>query len=312
MSKLEATLLPSQRKIYGSILDEARKLDVDGGKIKTTVANLRRLNSIRKRINAIVLNKKYAADVKEFAKAFNEVTTLQNQYWQAIEPEFKPRPLLKQVRLQAIDDTVRGLAGNGIGANVQEPIIQVLRSNITTGGSYAKMTQQLSNLINESNTPGLLQRYVRQVATDSINQYNAQYTQIVSSDLGFEWFYWAGTEIMTSRPFCQAMVENHPYFHISSVPKLLQGRDETGAKLQYKDNETNNLRTVEINPKTNLPAGFIDGTNAANFFVNRGGYNCGHQARPTSEQLVKSQAPKLYEQIINSAAYKAYKRSVTA
>jgi hypothetical protein len=33
----------------------------------------------------------------------------------------------------------------------------------------------------------------------------------------------------------------------------------------------------------------IPGTDAANFFVNRGGYNCGHQIRPVNERQVPTE-----------------------
>ena len=37
-----------------------------------------------------------------------------------------------------------------------------------------------------------------------------------------------------------------------------------------------------------------------------GGYNCRHQASPVSEDLVKMQAPEIFEKISKTKAYKDY------
>lgn len=305
VKKMEKSLPSAQKDIFNSIQDELKRLDTVNGKIKTTVKNLSIVNSIKNKLNRLILNETYLSDVKDFAAAFSELTKMQNQYWQSVESTFKPRPLLKAIRVQAITDTVEALSGAGIGGAIADSINQVLRTNVTTGGSYASLTEQLRNLVLESETPGVLQRYVRQIATDSINQYSAQYNQIVGSDLGFEWFSYRGSDIMTTRPFCDAMTDRR-YFHISSIPLLLQAKNEDGTPLQYlKDGAKTN---VPIYSKTGLPGGMIPGTDGSNFQIRRGGFNCGHQVGYVSEELVKRQAPELYQMIINSAPYKAYQR----
>jgi hypothetical protein len=234
----------------------------------------------------VVLTDEYKQEVKDFAKSFNEITKLQNEYWKSLESTFKPRPLLKEIRKQAITDVVGKLTEAGIGANVSDRITDILRTNITTGGTYKDLTAQLRDGLLNTEQKGYLDRYAKQVTTDSINQYNRQYTQAVSSDLGYYWFKYDNTEIETSRPFCQAMCEENRYFHISSVPNLLKGLDVEGIRLEYVDNKTGETKTVNVNSKTGLPDGFIPGTNTENFFVRAGGYQCGHQIRPVPERLV--------------------------
>lgn len=183
-------------------------------------------------------------------------------------------------------------------------IADILRTNITTGGSYSALNDQLREALVNTKTDGLLLKYTKQITTDSINQYSAQYTQTVSNDLGFEFFAYQGTDIMTSRPFCQAMVEHNRYFHISQVPNLLKGLDAQGNKLEYKDNKTDETKKVELYARTGLPHGFIPGTNVANFFVNRAGFNCMHQTRPVSESLVPLNVREI---IYATPQYKAWK-----
>lgn len=304
IEKFNSKIPAAQKRMYDGIAEELKRLDTSNGKIKTTVANLRIIQSIKNKLTRLIVTPEYLKDVKEFVSQFNEITKLQNEYWKSVESEFTPRVLLKEIRKQAIGDTIKNLTSSGIGAAISDQIASILRTNITTGGSYAQMTEQLREKILNTSTDGALAKYSKQITTDSLHQFSAQYSQTVSSDLNFEWYSWQGSEIMTSRPFCQAMVENNRYFHISQVPNLLKGLDAQGNHLKYKDNKTGKEKTVGLYDKTVLPHGFIPGTNPANFFINRGGFSCGHQARPVSERIVPI---AVREFVYESAAYKRWK-----
>jgi hypothetical protein len=244
------------------------------------VKNLSLINSIKNKLNKIILTPEYITQVKDFAKSFNEITTLQNDYWRTIDKTFKPKPLLKAIREQAITDTVGKLTEAGIGANIAEPIADILRTNITTGGSYKDLTEQLrENLVN-TQTPGTMEKYISQITTDAVNQYSAQYTQVVSSDLGYEFFKYDNTDISSTRPWCDAMTDQ-PYFHISQLPKLISAQG-----LTYLNKKTGKREPVPVNQKTGLPSGMIPGTDASNIFIRRGGYRCQHQIRPVNERQV--------------------------
>jgi len=291
--------IPSiQKDIYDSLLEDLRNLELQDGKIKATVKNLSLINSIKNKLNRIILTPEYKAQVKEFVTSFNEITTLQNDYWRGIEKQFKPKALLQAIKEQAISDTVAKLTEAGIGANIADPIADILRTNITTGGSYKVLTEQLrENLVN-TQTPGTMEKYIGQVTTDAVNQYSNQYTQIVSNDLGYEWFKYDNTDILTTRPFCDAMTDRS-YFHISEVPALLRAEG-----LTYLNKKTGKWEPVMIYEKTGLPSGMIPGTDASNFFIRRGGYRCGHSIRPVNERQVP-QADK--DRVYATSAYKAWK-----
>lgn len=306
VEKFNDKIPAAQKRMYDGIVEELKRLDISNRRIKTTVANLRVIQSIKNKLLKLIVTPEYLKDVKEFVSQFNEVTKLQNAYWEQVGEKYTPRPLLREIRKQAIGDTIKNLTESGIGATIGDQIATILRTNITTGGSYADLTEQLREKILNTNTDGALAKYAKQITIDSLHQYSAQYSQTVSSDLGFEWYAYQGTEIMTSRPFCQAMVENNRYFHISQVPNLLKGLDAQGNRLKYKDNKTGKEKTVGLYDKTELPYGFIAGTNVANFFINRGGYGCGHQARPVTERLVPI---AVREFVFASDAYKRWKGS---
>lgn len=290
----------AQKAMYQELALELRRLDLDGDKIKATVKNLSIVQSIKNKLTKFILNDDYIENVKEFAKAFGTVTKLQNDYWKSVESTFKPKPLLREIRKQAISDTVTQLTESGIGANIGDAISDILRTNITTGGSYKALNNQLLEILTDTNrSNGLLTRYSKQITTDSLNQYSRQYTQQVASGLGMDWFAYQGSEIQASREFCQAMVENRRYFHVSEVPALLRAEG-----LEFKDNYDGKVKKVRINPRTNLPYGFIEGTNPANFFVRAGGYQCGHAPRPVPERNVPLE---VRDRVYNTPAYHRWK-----
>ena len=293
--KFEKSIPSLQSKLYKELINEVKKLDVKGDKLAVSVKNLSTLNSIKNKLNKIILNKQYKDQIKEFAKTFNDVYGLQFEYWKSIESTFKPKPILKAIRNQSISDVVAQLTTQGISANVSDNIIGILRTNITAGGSYSDLTEQLrQSLTNTPESKGILDRYVKTIANDSINQFSRQYTQIVSNDLGYEWYRYMNSDIETTRCFCDAMTDKD-YFHVTEIPKLLEGK---GLEC--------NGEPVPIYAKTGLPYGMIEGTNPDNFFIRAGGWNCGHSINPVADR----QVPKaIFESVSQTPEYKAYKKS---
>lgn len=290
--------IPSaQKAMYDELVTELRRLDLKGDTIKSTVGNLKIIQSIKNKLTKIILTEDYLSDVKEFVKSFNTVSSMQNEYWKGVESKFKPGPLLKQIRIQAIGDTVQYLTEAGIGPNIGDKIAGILRTNITSGGSYKALNSQLlESLTDTDKSDGLLTKYSKQITNDSIQQYNRQYTQQVAAGLGFEWYAYQGSDIKTTRPFCDAMTDLR-YFHVSEVPRLLRAED-----LYYmKDGQKTK---VPIYERTGLPAGLIEGTNPENFFIRAGGYNCGHQIRPVPERNVPLD---IRDRVYNTAAYQKWK-----
>lgn len=291
LSGFDKSIPALQDKLFKEMITEIKRLDTKGDKLSITVKNLSILTSIKNKLNRLILNKEYVAEIKAFAASFNEVYNLQFEYWKGIEKTFKPKPLLKAIRNQAITDTVKSLTTQGISANVSDAIIGILRQNITAGGSYSNIAEQLrQSLTNTPESKGILDRYVKTVANDSIQQFNRQYTQIVSTDLGYTWFRYMNTDIETTRCFCDKMTDKN-YFHISEVPEILKGLG------------------CDIYAKTKLPYGMIDGTNAENFFIRAGGWNCRHSIQPVAER----QVPKnIRDEVYATHAYIAWKAANAA
>jgi hypothetical protein len=270
----------TQKEMYAALQEQLQKLQVDNGKLRVNAKNIGIINNIKNKMLKIILTDNYKADVKEFVKSFAEVTTLQNQYWKSVEFTYKPPALLKAVKQATIEDVVGKLTDAGIGVNIVDKLTDVLRTNITGGGSYADLAEQMrQQIVTTQESAGGLDKYAKQITNDSLNQYNAQYTQVVSNDLGYEWFKYDNTDIETTRPFCDAMTDIK-YFHVSEIPAILRAEGLTYV------NKKGERVPVPIYSKTGLPNGMIPGTDPSNFFVRRGGYNCGHQIRPVNAGTV--------------------------
>lgn len=273
IEKFNGSIPGIQKDIFNDVITLVKQLDTrPDGTIKQTVSNLRLISRIKSQIEKIILSDQYVKNVKEFIETFKEVGKLQNEYFRTIEKGFKTTPLLKEIQLQSINATIDGLTEAGIGVNVTNVIENLLRTNVTTGGSYAQLQEQLRNSILTNKTgSGLLERYVKQVTTDSIMQFNRTYSAVISDDLGMVWYLYTGSNIDTTREFCRELTKKK-YIHKSEIPTIVKGIIDG--------------KEVRINEKSGLWAGAIPGTNTSNFQIYCGGFNCQHRLDPVLKNIV--------------------------
>lgn len=263
----DKTIPNAQRAMMAEVDLLVKELETSpSGNIVANAKNLKLVGKIQYKLAKIVKSPEYRAAVKDYVASFKKVGQLNDEYFKALVKDYKQPAVVEVLKTQSIDATLNSLLDAGISANVTSKIEEILRINISSGASYPKMAQQLRDFLTNNGTGvGALQRYTKQITTDALNQYSAQYVRAVSHELGFDWFRYTGAEIETSRPFCKALLDKK-FFHISEIPDLLAGNF-----IEFKDNDG------KINQNTGLPEGMVKGENKDNFFVYRGGYNCGHQ-----------------------------------
>ena len=259
-----------QKRIYEKLLLLLKDLDLySDGSIKNNLVNIQKIGKLKSELEKIILDKPYLKSVGTLLGSYEIIQEIQNEYFSTITTDFTPKKVFDVVKDQAIDQTAEGLTESGINANVIDPIKAILKTNITSGGSYADLAQQLRDeIMGNDEIDGKLLSYARTYATTAVNEYSAQYTKIVTDDLGMEWFRYVGSLRKTSRPFCIALVEKD-YVHVSEIPEIVKGH---------------------IDGKDVSLAGLKDGTDANNFQVYRGGWNCNHQLSPVD----KSRVPEKY------------------
>ena len=250
-----------------------KKIEVDeNGNVKVDVANLNLISTIKEKLTSSILTAKYLGAASKFIAGFGIVAGIQDAYYENSEPSATSKALLKAAKDAVIDR----ISGDGLTENVVNGVIDILRKGITSGAGYANLQNQIFEFIGSVGDPqnSFFVKYVKQVSTDAINQFGRQYAYTASADLGLTWFRYAGSNIQTTRPFCLACTERQ-YFNIKEIPDLLKG--------DFPEFAANGGKIYE---KYGLPQGMYPETDTGNFHALLGGYNCGHQYRPVSDDIV--------------------------
>lgn len=274
-----------QDDIFDEILDELRNLNTRAGTIKATVGNLKILNRLQPKIQKAVLTPEYRENVKVFSGTFDTLTAINNEYFTALVTSFKPSAVVNELRLTSIASTIESLTEAGINSNIVEPVMDIVRRNITEQNKVSNLVKELGNFITENEqSVGALRRYTSQITTDAVNQYSASQQKILTDDLGLEWFKYVGSLVKDSRPFCISLIKKK-FVHKSELQQVAVGKFT--------------IPMVRLN-------GLIPNTNASNLQVNRGGFQCQHQLiAVATEEVPKAVQKRIGKKIpLPSAAKK--------
>jgi len=261
-----------QKDLYDELQGYIKDLKIKDGKLLNSVDNLKAIGQIKARLKKLLTGKKYQMVLGEFVGSFEEIAKFNNEYFSTLNKQFKPKKTLSIIQQLAVDQTIEDLIGQGMVESIVGPITEILKANITTGGSYAKFNEQLrTHILNDENGPGSLERYTRQITTDAINQYHAQYHETIAQDLNLNWGRYVGSNLTTTREFCELLTAKD-WVHRSELAKIIKGQIDG--------------KQCRLSKTTGLPLGMIPGTNADNFKVNRGGYQCGHHFYWVTDSVV--------------------------
>ena len=267
-----------QRDIYNKVAELLKGLQLKNGRIDiNNIENYKLIPKVLKEIESFMLDPAYQKSVADYLTAFDAVSAVHNTYFSSLVSNFKPTKVLAEVRKQSIDATLNSLTEAGVNEYIGKKAGELLRTSITSGMKYADMVDSLrSFIVGDAQADGSLARYAKQITTDALNQYSAQYSSTLSQDLGLEWGMYVGSNIVTTRPFCEHLTKKR-YIHKSELSTVLNVSID-GVKLCSKE--------IPCAKTTGLPSGMIPGTNPENFIINRGGYNCGHQFIWVTESMV--------------------------
>lgn len=267
----------TQKKIYEEVIALAKDIDTDiNGKVKQTIANLKRLTQIKARLAALSKDKDWTAGIASFAQYFGVLQKQQNDYFAQHFPENtlsttakKKHEMMKQI---AVQNTMDALIGDGLKANVTDKLNDILLRAVTSNAKFADLQEELrAHLLGKDGGTGALARYATTYATTALSQFTGQNNKLLTDDLDIEWFMYTGSTKETTREFCLELTKKL-YIHKSEIPTILKGKID-----DYQ---------CAIYPKTGLPYGMIEGTTVDNFQCNCGGWNCRHQLVPVHESAV--------------------------
>lgn len=266
-----------QKKIYEEVLTLAKDLETDSfGKVKQSIANLKRLTQIKTKLAALSKDKEWVAGLTHFAQYFGILQKQQNAYFADHFPSLtlsktakEKHELQKQL---AVQNTMEALMGDGLKANVTDKLNDILLRAVTTNAKFADLQEELrTHLLGKDGGQGAFARYATTYATTALSQFTGQNNKLLTDDLDCEWFMYTGSNKETTREFCQQLTAKK-FIHKSEIPTILTGKID-----DYQ---------CAIYPKTGLPYGMIEGTTPDNFQCNCGGWNCRHQLVPVADALV--------------------------
>lgn len=267
----------SQKKIYDEVVTLVKDLELDTqGYVKQSIANLKKLNEIKAKLEKIANNSEYLSGIGRLLQYFDALQSEQNAYFAKTFPEStigvrakERHKLMKQI---AVQNTTEALTGAGLSANVTGKLNDILLRAVTSREKFADLQEELrSHMLGSEGGQGALARYAGTYAVTAMSQFTGQNNKLLTQDLGLEWFMYVGSNIETTREFCQHLTKKR-YVHISEIPDILAGKIDG--------------HQCAIYTKTGLPYGLIEGTNEENFQVNCGGWNCRHQLVPVHELAV--------------------------
>lgn len=257
------------------------QLDTVNGNIKPSIKNLRLLKQLRKEIQAVIADSKYSLALEKLEVNLGVIDKVNESYFTSLVDEFTPPKVLAEAQTVAIAEMNASLKGSGINANIVDNIVGIIQKDITGGASFYELNQSLRQFIlSTPEIPSRLTSYTKQVVTDAVHQYNAIYHEIISDDLGLEWYEYNGGLVGDSREWCIRMVKKR-FIHKSELAVLVKGLVDGHQCALYK--------------KTGLPNGMIGGTNESNVVVNRGGYQCAHLLSVISPERVPPNIRKKFE-----------------
>jgi hypothetical protein len=172
---------------------------------KERVANLQKLRKLKTQIaDTIVNNTAYQLAVKEVLTGFKEIKKLSDSYYSALIDGYSAKSeLYKQILESNIQTTSDLLLGAEIRSNFDNAITQVLKENIAGNTNRTNLQKVLREFI--KGTPeqkAYLERYVSQTTNDSVMVFSREYNQVVSDDLGLQFYTYVGTRRESSRQWC--------------------------------------------------------------------------------------------------------------
>lgn len=266
---LQTVVEKQQNKVINGILSKLSKLDVTAsGDIVISSKNIRVISDISDELKQVLLNDEYLKAVKQFASEFDKQAILNDKLISKGFGEIT-NPVASEIYIQtAKRGAVDALVGSPIDANFIKPIQGLLENAIVNGATYNDTIDSIRTFVaGGEGVDGKILKYAKQITNDSFAIADRSYTSIVSDYLDNDWYYYAGSEVKTTRCFCEQRVGN--YYHYKEIESWGDGKN-----------------LGQCNTGNGQWQGQIAGTNSTTIYSYLGGYNCMHSLIPVSVAVV--------------------------
>lgn len=261
-----------EESIYNRLVSILKDLELDSdGYIKQSAANRTVLNQAESAIDELLPGSSFTQIVSNTLESINTINSLNTEYFTGVSDNFNEnRNFIKSLQTRTVESIENNLLGDGLKAQIKNPLSEILNKNINSGGQFSGFLEEVRGFI--KGTPeldGRLVSYSRGFVRDTLFQYSRSYQESMTADLKLDFYSYSGGLMDTSRDFCIERAGN--YYHRKEI--------ESWASQNWQ--------------------GKYRGTTSSSIFTYCGGYSCTHSLIPVHRSIV----PKEVIQRAKEAGY---------
>lgn len=257
-SDLVNSIYGSEFLIYDELIQILNNVNVSNGKLQNNKAAQSFLLTLDTKIYSALKNADYDKSVLRFTKSFDLIADNSKQIQSALNGINITNSQISPILNLEVNNTIDKLTGAGIAKDFVNPIRETLYRNILVGADIGSVEKTLKDyLISTPDADSNLVRYSRQVARDSMQQFDGTIQGNIGDELNLNAIRYVGSLKKDSRPQCERWIKK-----------------DAGILLIDDLNE-------EIKWAFEEGSGMIKGTDSENFYIFRGGWNCRHRAIAT-------------------------------
>lgn len=254
--KLLAAIKAKEPKIIDKLIEYIARMDTKSGNFMLSMYNKDAVSAMDKYIQGVMKDLGLNKDITEFVRQFDDAQAYMLGIQKDINGIVAPGDILKKWRKYAIETTVDSMIGNGLSANFSAPIRKVLGDAVFADGGLSDVLKQVRTIAETTaGREGNLLKYYTQVSRDAVGQYAGNVNRIIAKQYGLDAIEYLGSIVDDSREQCIRWVDMEQIL-VKDLQEEIDWAEDNGS-------------------------GLIPGTTPDNFIVNRGGYNCRHEAIPT-------------------------------
>lgn len=248
--------------VYAALMEIFDTVDITNGKLATNPKAEEFLALLDYKIYQTLKKSGYPVLVSDFIGNYDKITENVRDLHQSLGNGIINLKDINSVKRLEVQKTIQNLTEQGMYKDFIAPVREGLYRNIMFGATVGETEEFIkSQVISNKEKNSKLTRYVKQVSTDALHQYDGSVNQVAKQSLGLNAVQYVGSLIEDSRAQCMKWVG-------MSIIKDSQLKEEIDWALN--GGRFSNKKC----------SGMIEGTNPDNFCINRGGWVCRHRVFP--------------------------------
>lgn len=248
--------------VYTALREIFNNVDITAGKLATSPKADEFLALLDFKIYQALKKSGYPAYVVDFIGNYDKISSNVRDLHQALGNGLLSASDINAVKRLEVQKTINNLTQQGMYKDFISPVREGLYRNIMFGATVGETEEFIkSQVISTKQKDSRLTRYVGQVATDALHQFDGSVNQVAKQSLKLNATQYVGSLIEDSRAQCIKWVG----MSIIKDENLQEEIDWALSGGQFSNKKC---------------SGMIEGTTTDTFCINRGGYRCRHRAFP--------------------------------